>query len=72
MNEFLTALVKVSFLMLAVLGVLTLALGVVLYLYPGVLFQILRWGSVGALVIGGLILAAGALYGYMMVKKSAL
>lgn len=71
MNEFLTSLVKVSFLVLAFIGVLALILGVVLFIYPNVLFQLLRWGSVGALVVGGLILATSALYGYIMANKNA-
>lgn len=71
MNDFLTALVKVSFVALAIIGALVLALGMVLLFYPDTLFQILWWGSAGTLVIGGVILSAGALYGYAMARKAA-
>lgn len=72
MNDFLTSLIKFSFLMLAFVGVLALILGIVLFLYPDVLFRILRWGSVGALVIGGFVLTVGAIYGYVTANKTTL
>ena len=72
MNKFLTTMLKASFLILVLLGVLVLSLGVVLFLYPNVLSQLLRCGSILTLVVGGAVLIVGALYGYVMARRSVL
>lgn len=72
MNDFLTVLVKVSFLALVFIGLLSVALGVVIYFFPNLLFLILRWGSVVVFGIGGGVLVVGALYGYVTVKRTML
>ena len=72
MNKFLMTTLKASFLILALLGVLVLSLGVVLFLYPNVLIQLLRCGSILTLVVGGAVLMVSTLYGYVMVRRIVL
>ena len=68
MNDFFAAMLKAAFLILGLLGVFALSLGVVLFLYPNVLIQLLRWGSVVTLVLGGAVLAGTSFFGYITAR----
>ena len=69
MNHFLIAMLKLSFLAFVVLGVFTLAVGVVLALFPAVLVRLLRWSLVAGLWVGGATLLGGGLYGSIIAVK---
>ncbi len=69
MKRFLHAMMKTAFLVMALIGLLSVGIGVVLYLYPDVLFQILRWGCIGALIFGGVVFTMASFCGYAIARK---